>query len=323
MKKNTHYLFFVCLILASALWVGCEGCEETKRSAQLSLPFTDNFNRPQIGTKWWTNRPGRWNIKYNSQTKQGQLCVESARNNHLFLQARLPRNVSIEFDAWAREKDGDVKAEIFSDGRYNKTGYVLVHGGWSNSISIIDRLDEHNKDRRVRRNKDGSPMVIRNKKYHWKITRIGSKVTWYLNGKHHLTYDDTYPLTGKGHEHFAFGNWIARVCYDNVHIRAIKNPIRAIAQPTRTLPKPVKAPVDPAPQPVDPVQDPPSAIQPPLRPVAPAPEKRKPALKMRPSMVKAVKQLRRVRRTPHIIQPRLQLKSKKHFILRAVDSPRN
>lgn len=286
--------FAVVSLLISPLLFACEGCDRSQTQSTLKLPFQDNFDRPTIGKQWWTNRPGRWKIKYDAKTKQGKLCVEQARNNHLFLKARHPEEIIVEVDAWGLEKDGDLKVEVFSDGRYAKTGYVLVQGGWHNALSIIDRMDEHRKDRRVKRNKDGTPMVKKDKKYHWKIvvkkTGTGSKqVSWYVDGALYLTYKDKMGLGGKQHAHFAFGNWIANACYDNLRIYAPKQasaaaPVAPAAAPT---PTPVRA-VKPAPLRA---QEPTPTPAPTKTRVDPTPKKISPAAR-RPRIIMAPKLMR-------------------------------
>ncbi len=242
-----RYVWMGPLLFAVGLfaWSGCEGCEETANVQSLPLPFQENFDRPTLGEAWFTERPGRWQIEYDTKTQKGKLCVWQARNMPLFLRKYLPRDVVIEFDAWAHHRDGDVKVELFNDGTFHATGYVLVHGGWSNKWSIIDRLDEHNRNCRYIRNKKrhennmrincrrikrGGP--IRNRRYHWKIIRSGDTVFWYINGRLHLKYQDPMPLFGKSHRHFAFGDWVSRVCFDNLRISAYQKPV------TQDTPKP-------------------------------------------------------------------------------------
>ena len=65
------------------------------------------------------------------------------KNNPLWLKAKLPENVAVDFDVRSMSPEGDIKCEIFGDGSDHASGYVLIHGGWNNSISIIARLDEH------------------------------------------------------------------------------------------------------------------------------------------------------------------------------------
>lgn len=260
----------------AVFWVSCESCEQKGSVPPLTLPFADNFDRPTLGNQWHTERPGRWKIEYDTKTRQGQLCVFHARNMPLFLRGKLPRNVVIEFDAWAKQPEGDVKIELFTDGKYHATGYVLIHGGWKNSWSIIDRLDEHNPNcrsdqvhqkthcRRVRR---GGPVA--QKRYRWKVVRFGDTVEWFLDGKFYMRYPDLMPLEGSAHRFFAFSNWEARVCFDNLQINeytpAAAQQVPQERQDQRPSPQ---TPTSPPPAPL-----PPTANTQHLHPQLPAPPK--------------------------------------------------
>lgn len=238
-------LTIALLLVASALTVLLTGCQDRSTPA-LSLPHVDTFDRKTIGPKWWSDAPGRWRIEYEPTTRKGRLCVERAKNNPLFLVGRLPRDVVVEFDSICRESEGDAKAEIFTNGRLHATGYVLVLGGWNNRLSIIDRLDEHNRDRKVRRGG-----AVKNKAHHWKISRIGNTVKWELDGAEYLSYKDRFPLEGGGHDRFAFGNWVAYVCYDNlvVYRPGGQSPLAARKSPapaTPATPVPASRPAMPS-----------------------------------------------------------------------------
>ena len=239
------------LLLSVVLMSGCEN----KEHPMLKVPFNDNFDRKTLGKLWASEMIGRWRIEYNNKTKNGRLCVEQTRNNPLFLLRRLPRDVVVEVDVWAHDRIGDVKVEMFTDGKFHATGYVLVHGGWKNTLSIIDRLDEHNrnckynemsKEITCRRWKRGGP--VQNRKYHWKIVRTGKKLSWYIDGKPFMSYNDPDPLAGKAHGYFAFSNWVSRGCFDNLSIRKYTAPVAAApavtprtpaARPVKRIPKPV------------------------------------------------------------------------------------
>ena len=66
----------------------------------------------------------------------------SVKNNPLWLQARLPRDVAVEFDVRSEFPEGDISVELFGDGTDPRSGYMLVHGGWNNTLSVIARQDE-------------------------------------------------------------------------------------------------------------------------------------------------------------------------------------
>src|SRR5207302_276480 len=57
-----------------------------------AVPFRDDFDRATLGDAYWSNG-GHWRIA------RGQVYSPGVGNNHLWLKARLPRDVRIEFDA--------------------------------------------------------------------------------------------------------------------------------------------------------------------------------------------------------------------------------
>jgi hypothetical protein len=101
-----------------------------------AVPFADSFDRATLGNDWWSNG-GLWRIV------NGELYSPGVGNNPLWLKARLPHDVRIEFDVRSDGPDGDVKWEAFGDGRNHASGYVFIFGGWHNRESRIAKLDEH------------------------------------------------------------------------------------------------------------------------------------------------------------------------------------
>jgi hypothetical protein len=180
----------------------------------IAARFTDSFDRATIGADW--NVTGTtWSIR------DGALRVSNAHNHPIWLKRRLPRNVLIEFDAWSDSPDGDIKCEVYGDGRsyaheasYTATSYVLIHGGWHNELNVIARMDEHAPDRRVRR----GPRVESGHRYHWRIERRGNLLQWSVDGVPMLDMDDSAPLFGPGHEFFGFNNWETELGFDNLTI---------------------------------------------------------------------------------------------------------
>ncbi len=179
----------------------------------LQRTFTDRFDRDTIGADFRDTSDGRYRIE------DGALCVEGARNHPLWLRRRLPDDVRIELTAKSAGPDGDIKVEAFGDGRsyatadsYTATSYVLVFGGWRNSVSAIARLDEHGADRRTRR----GPPVVPDRAYRMRIERRGGKISWRIDGDAFLEMDDPDPLRGRGHDHFAFNDWDAPLCFDDL-----------------------------------------------------------------------------------------------------------
>jgi hypothetical protein len=193
-------------------------------------PFADAFERPSLGGDWRTNASLAWRIK------DGQLCGRGARNRPLWLARRMPENARIEFDAVSNAADGDIKVELWGDGQSGATGtsytnatsYIAIFGGWKNSLHVLARLDEHGKDRKELKLVAGSedprqhPVEL-GRVYRFKIERqAGKELRWYVDDLQIHTFDDPEPLSGEGHEHFAFNNWDVQVCFDNLQVRPLE-----------------------------------------------------------------------------------------------------
>jgi hypothetical protein len=203
------------------LW-GCTplllwGCTPQGDPAIPSSGFSDDFERAQLG-ELWNNTGGPYRIE------QGELRVEGARNKPLWLERTLPRDVRIEFDARSESEAGDIKVEVFGDGvskatseSYTATSYVVILGGWNNSTNAIARMDEHGSDRVV-----GPKMRIEpGRTYHVAIEREGDTLTVAVDGKKLMKMEDSDPLYGRGHDHFAFNNWETEVYFDNLEIEPL------------------------------------------------------------------------------------------------------
>lgn len=164
--------------------------------------------------------------------KDGRLCAEGAKNRGVWLMKKLPQSARIEFDAIALSPDGDLKAELWGDGRSGAAGstysdatsYLAILGGWKNTKHVLARLDEHADDRlsidvepgsddeRARPVQSGQP-------YHFSVERkLGSALRWSVNGNVFFELDDPAPLSGPGHENLGFNDWVAPVCFDNVTV---------------------------------------------------------------------------------------------------------
>lgn len=195
---------------------------KVKDAPPLKEPYADNFERANLGGGYVDTSDGQGYRLVN-----GALSAKGAKNHPLWLARRIPRDVRVEFDAWSAERRGDIKLEIFGDGRsydpdggaYMATGYELVFGGWGNSKSIIARLDEHGKDLVQR----SDVKVVANKRYHWKIERKARVIKWFVDDMKtpFLQYDDPQPLDGPGHESLGFNNWETDTWFDNLSITPI------------------------------------------------------------------------------------------------------
>lgn len=200
-------LFATCLLAASLLAAGPIACTEKKEDLA-PIPFSDDFERAELGPSW-TRSPG-WRID------QGQVFSAGTRNQALWLRAALPDDAVIELDARSESPAGDIKFEIYADGKNHASGYILIFGGWNNTISTIARLDEHGADRQELRQRG---LVQMGRTYHMKVVRRDKVIRWYVDGKLLLDYYDSEPLRGPGHDRFGFNDWEAKLYFDNLVIR--------------------------------------------------------------------------------------------------------
>lgn len=216
------------LALSTTLLGGCASKGETKKrveGAPIVDSYADDFERGELGEGYFATTD-------NYQLVNGALSAKGAFNHPLWLTRKLPRNVSIEFDCWSNSAAGDIKIEFFGDGKshaatkekvqYKATGYVAVMGGWNNSKSLLARRDEHGKAGQdlIARTQ---PKVVVGKRYHWKITRVGDKLTWYVDDMTtpFLEFTDAQPLSGEAQAYLGFNNWESDTWFDNLSITAL------------------------------------------------------------------------------------------------------
>lgn len=175
-----------------------------------TIPLQDVFDRAELGPNYHATG-GYWRLV------KGELYSPGVKNNPLWLQARLPENVVVEFDARSESAAGDIKCEIFGDGRAHSTGYLLVMGGWNNTISVLARLDEHGLDRKERRDLK----VEKGRTYRWRIERRNGTLRWYVDNALAFEWLDPAPLRGEGHDRFGFSSWDSDLYFDNLRIEAL------------------------------------------------------------------------------------------------------
>ena len=188
-------------------------------------PYSDSFERAELGGDWNALDPA-WHIE------GGRLCAENAKNHGVWLSKKLPPSARVEFDAIARSPEGDLKAELWGDGKSGASGstysdatsYLAILGGWNNSKHVLARLDEHAQDRLAIEIEPGSDderarPVQPGQAYHFSIERkTGGPLRWSVNGNVFFELDDPSPLSGPGHENLGFNDWVAPVCFDNVTV---------------------------------------------------------------------------------------------------------
>jgi hypothetical protein len=154
--------------------------------------------------------------------RNGELWGAGTRNDPLWLRMSLPRDVAIAFTARSETatgtRPGDVKVEVFGDGRTPGSGYVLVLGGWGGATSVIARMDEHGADR-VERN---DLRVEPGRTYRMRVERRGGVLRWLVDGEEFLRLDDPSPLAGPGHDRFGFSSWDADLFFDDLRIEPLR-----------------------------------------------------------------------------------------------------
>jgi hypothetical protein len=209
------------------------------------IPYRDDFSDPStVETSYWSSG-GHWRVV------NGELLSPGVKNNPLWLKAKLPENVAIEFDARSESQEGDIKVEVFGDGTDHASGYVLIHGGWGNSMSIIAKRDEHAPSmqklaleaKAVAQAKnlpdadmvktgvltadtafrvEGNPFPVqRSKSYRWRIERRAGLIRWLIDGQLYIEFNDPFPLKGPKHDRLGFSSWEAQLFFDNLTIEPL------------------------------------------------------------------------------------------------------
>ena len=193
----------------------------------IDAPFIDDFERGELGASWNATSDQYRTVtapRAEYRMAGGQLVVSNAYNHPAWLRRKLPHDVVIDVDAMSNSPSGDIKVEIFGDGEsfdpdkgsYTSSGYVLIFGGWSNSLSVICRQEEHGSGRKAARS---DIRVEPGRSYHFTIKRQGGAIDWAIDGRPFLSWTDPEPLAGVGHDYLAVDDWEAELTFDNLHVR--------------------------------------------------------------------------------------------------------
>jgi len=221
-------------------------------AAGVSLPFTDDFNRADVGERYWSTG-GDWRIE------SGELHSASVRNNPLWLKASLPNDVAVDFDVRPASPEGDVRFVLFGDGLNQNSGYTFLFGSYG--MTAIQRIadDPHQhvltfdgrgvglpgpanepeqsaiagrgmaelykngtlgpstEWRMERRDLRAQPGTS----YHMHVERRGGDIKWYANNQLVFEVNDPSPLTGKGHDRFAPSGMDTDAFFDNLAIQKL------------------------------------------------------------------------------------------------------
>lgn len=167
----------------------------------------DEFDDADLDDRYFV-QGGSWRVV------GGKLSTLGDHNLPLWLDAPLSKNTRIEFTSTSSSAAVDMKVEIFGDGVRHESGYIVIVGGWNNTITAIARLDEHEKTRASRRTRFESGRT-----YRWRVERNdGHTVELYLDDQLQARYDDKEPLVGPRNNRFAFSGWESEVTFDNLVI---------------------------------------------------------------------------------------------------------
>jgi hypothetical protein len=158
---------------------------------------------------------GTWTVE------NGVIRSLGEQNNHpLWLKRRIPDAFEISFEAKAQSAAVDHKVEFCGDGVRHESGYIAILGGWSNTVSVIARQDEHEKGRKELKGKWNRD--------HWYKHRLrrtfnGSKgkIQWFVDGKLMIERSDAKPLRGPGHDRIALNNWKTDISFRNIVVRPL------------------------------------------------------------------------------------------------------
>lgn len=188
------------------------GCLPKRGHDEKPAPFADAFDRTELGPKY-KKSGGSWHIEPGS-SGGGALHTLGDRNQPLWLDVPLARNVRVEFTTVSRSPAVDTKIEIFGDGVRHESGYIVIIGGWKNTITTIARLDEHEATRQaVRRGFEPG------RKYRWTVQRTdGKTLELFIDGEPVVAYRDDAPLFGPKNDRLAFTSWESDVVYDDLVI---------------------------------------------------------------------------------------------------------
>jgi hypothetical protein len=210
--------------------------------ATARLPYIQDFSDGTAVVRDFSALGGYW------RAVNGQLLGPSVKSNPLWLQARLPDDVIVEFDVRSEYPEGDIRVELFGDGSDPSSGYVLLHGGWNNTLSVLARKDvnapplhslqrqasrmaerlglpstdlvntgKFEEDTRVRVESNTFP-VQQGRTYHWRIERRGTLLRWSIDGQPFLELNDPFPLKGPGNDRLGLSGWESLLYYDNLRV---------------------------------------------------------------------------------------------------------
>jgi hypothetical protein len=198
------------IVVSAACFCVAASCVPGPPSAPAPQAFADNFERDTLAP---LQHVASFRILPVDTVFGGgrALCTIGDHNQTLaFENVVLGDNVRIDIDMWSTSPDVDMKLEVFGDGTH-QSGYIIILGGWKNTVSVIARNDEHEPTRTENRAK-----LRANVRTHVTVERRGAVLTVLLDGIVWMTRTDARPLRGDRHNRLALSSWESDVCYDNL-----------------------------------------------------------------------------------------------------------
>jgi hypothetical protein len=210
----------VLVVLLSVLPVG--GCKKRPHARGLPAEMGLTGGR-MLFEEEFSGKLDRWETtSKNWRVVDGRLYTGDRPNDNAGLWVTgvsLPVNARLEFEATSVQGnspvfEGDVKCEFGGEKSEHLSGYIVIFGGWKNTLNTIAKQEEHSG----RLGTDSTVKVEENKTYRFQIVRLGGEIKWFIDGKLLLRVQDDLPLGGGA---FGFNNWNSRVYFDNFKIYAL------------------------------------------------------------------------------------------------------
>lgn len=226
-----------------------------KPEVSTQVPYLQDFSDPSVVDRDFYSLGGYWRVV------NGQLLAPQVKNNPLWLKARLPADVAVEFDVRSEFPEGDIRVELFGDGTDPGSGYTLVHGGWNNTLSVLARKDINasslkqlqqkaslaaerlklpnadlvttgvfQDDTRVRVESTTFP-VQAGRTYHWRIERRGTLLRWSIDGQPFLELTDPFPLQGPANDRLGLSGFESQIYFDNLRVLPVDASVPLVALP--------------------------------------------------------------------------------------------
>jgi hypothetical protein len=205
------------------------------------VPYQQDFSDPGVVERDFFSMGGYWRVV------SGQLLGPQVKNNPLWLQARLPDDVAVEFDVRSEFPEGDIRVELFGDGTDPGSGYVLIHGGWNNTMSVLARRDVNapsltsttvfKEDTRVRVTSTTFPVQV-GRTYHWRVERRGTVLRWSIDGRPFLELNDPFPFKGYGHDRLGLSGFDSSISFDNLRVLPVDASVPFVEMPAPPPPPP-------------------------------------------------------------------------------------